>query len=298
MPNRLLVFLFVPLWATGFIGARYAMPYSEPFSFLTVRFGLTFVILAGIVIFAGRAMLGWRGALSSIVAGLFMHGIYIAGVFWAVRNGMSAGMTALIVGLQPLITAVLAGMLLGERILPRHWLGLAAGFVGVAIVLSPKLGDVADALTWPTLTAAVVAVVAMSVGTVWQKRFVAGGDLVTGTMYQYLGATVLMAIGSFAFETRTYDMHVELVLALIWSVLVLSIGAIVLLMRLIRAGDMAKVGSLFYLVPAVTALMAWPLFGETLSWLQLGGMALAVVGVKLATAQPAKSRPVEPSPTA
>jgi drug/metabolite transporter (DMT)-like permease len=285
MPSRLIPSLFVLLWATGFIGARYAMPWSEPFSFLAVRFGITFIILAAIILLTRRAWPEPRAALRSAVAGILMHGVYLGGVFWAVRNGMPAGMSALIVGLQPLITAVMAGAALGERILPRHWAGLAAGFVGVAIVLSPKLGNVADALSLPTLAAAVIAVVAMSAGTVWQKRFSANGDIIAGTMIQYLAAALVMTALSFAFETRTVILTGELVLAMVWSVLVLSIGAIFLLMRLIRDGDMAKVGSLFYLVPPVTALMAWPLFGEELSWLQIAGMAIAVIGVGLATAQ-------------
>jgi drug/metabolite transporter (DMT)-like permease len=285
MPSRLIPSLFVLLWATGFIGARYAMPWSEPFTFLAARFGMTFLILAAILFMARRAWPSPRAAMRSAVAGLLMHGVYLGGVFWAVRNGMPAGMSALIVGLQPLITAVMAGAALGERILPRHWAGLAAGFVGVAIVLSPKLGNAADALSLPTLAAAVLAVVAMSAGTVWQKRFSANGDIIGGTMIQYLAAALAMTAGSFAFETQTVILTGELVLAMVWSVLVLSIGAIFLLMRLIRDGDMAKVGSLFYLVPPATALMAWPLFGETLSWLQIAGMAIAVVGVGLATAQ-------------
>lgn len=285
MPRRLIPALFVLLWATGFIGARYAMPWAEPFTFLAARFGITFLILAAIVILMGRPLPTRRAAALSAGAGLLMHGIYLGGVFWAVRNGMPAGMSALIVGLQPLITAVMAGAFLREKILPRHWAGLAAGLVGVALVLLPKLGGVADALTWPTLAAAVIAVVAMSAGTVWQKIFGAAGDVVGGTMFQYLGAAVLMAAGSLAFETRAVVLTGELALAMLWSVLVLSIGAIFLLMRLIRDGDMAKVGSLFYLVPAVTALMAWPLFGETLSLMQMAGMAIAVIGVGLATAQ-------------
>jgi drug/metabolite transporter (DMT)-like permease len=289
MPSRLIPSLFVVLWATGFIGARYAMPWSEPFGFLAVRFGITFVILAAIIFLTRRAWPDPRAALRSAVAGILMHGVYLGGVFWAVRNGMPAGMSALIVGLQPLITAVMAGAVLGERILPRHWAGLAAGFVGVAIVLSPKLGNVADALSFPTLAAAVIAVVAMSAGTVWQKRFSASGDIIAGTMIQYVAAALVMAVLSFALETHTVVFTGELVLAMVWSVLVLSIGAIFLLMRLIRDGDMAKVGSLFYLVPPATALMAWPLFGEELSWLQIGGMAIAVIGVGLATAQSSAS---------
>src|SRR4029453_7412121 len=131
-------------------------------------------------------------ATHAVIAGALMHGVYLGGVFWAIHNGMPAGISALIVGLQPLITAVLAGTLLGENILPRHWLGLAIGFAGVLIVLSPKFGSFGSGIPLPTLAAAVIAVVGMSAGTIWQKRFGTGTDLVTGTLYQYLGGGVLM----------------------------------------------------------------------------------------------------------
>lgn len=277
--------VFVVLWATGFIGARYAMPWSEPFSFLAVRFAIAFVLLGVLMLVLKTARAGWREAAHAAFAGMLMHGIYLGGVFWAIRHGMPAGLSALIIGLQPLITAVMAGLFLGERILPRHWFGLAVGFAGVAIVLLPKLGAIASGVTAVTLTASVVSVVGMSAGTIWQKRFITGVDLVTVTLYQYLGATLLMAVCSAATETRSFVPTPELILAMAWSVLVLSIGAILLLMYLIRHGEMAKVASLFYLVPACTAVMAWVLFGEELSQLQIFGMVVATVGVGLATTQ-------------
>ncbi len=277
--------VFVVLWATGFIGARYAMPWSEPFSFLAVRFAIAFVLLAGLMVMLVPARAGWRNAGHAAFAGMLMHGIYLGGVFWAIRHGMPAGLSALIIGLQPLITAVMAGLFLGEKILPRHWLGLATGFVGVAIVLWPKLGAVTGGVTAATLAASIVSVVGMSAGTIWQKRFITGVDLVPVTLYQYLGATVLMAAGSLAMETRSFVLTTELVLAMAWSVVVLSLGAIFLLMYLIRHGEMSKVASLFYLVPAVTAIMAWLLCGESLSAIQILGMVIATVGVGMATAQ-------------
>jgi drug/metabolite transporter (DMT)-like permease len=261
--------VFVVLWATGFIGARYAMPWSEPFSFLAVRFAIAFVLLAGLMVMLVPARAGWRNAGHAAFAGMLMP----------------AGLSALIIGLQPLITAVMAGLFLGEKILPRHWLGLATGFAGVAIVLWPKLGAVAGGVTAATLAASIVSVVGMSAGTIWQKRFITGVDLVPVTLYQYLGATVLMAAGSLAMETRSFVLTTELVLAMAWSVVVLSLGAIFLLMYLIRHGEMSKVASLFYLVPAVTAIMAWLLFGESLSEIQILGMVIATVGVGMATAQ-------------
>jgi drug/metabolite transporter (DMT)-like permease len=275
--------LFVVLWATGFIGARYAMPWAEPFSFLAVRFGITMLIIGAIALAIGARRAGGRNAAHAAFAGALMHGVYLGGTFWAIRHGMTAGFSALIVGLQPLLTALVAGIALGERVAPRNWAGLAIGFAGVVFVIWPKLGTAAGALTPAVLAAMVAGVVAMSVGTIWQKRFVTGLDLVTGSFWQYAGATALTALMSVLLETRVFVPTVELGLALAWSVLVLSIGAIFLLMYLIREGSVAKVSSLFYLVPAVTALMAWPLFGETLTLLQIGGMAVTSAGVALAT---------------
>jgi drug/metabolite transporter (DMT)-like permease len=282
---RLVPALFVVLWATGFIGARYAMPWAEPFTFLATRFALAFVLIGLLLLAMRRPTATIRQAINAMIAGALMHGVYLGGVFWAIHHGLPAGISALIVGLQPLITAVMAGLFLGEKILPRHWLGLAIGLAGVVVVLLPKLGAVSGGITVATLTASVIAVIAMSAGTIWQKRVSGAADLFAGTMWQYFGATLLMIVGSFAFETRTVTLNGELVFALAWLVLVLSIGAIFLLMEMIRTGEVAKVASLFYLVPAVTAVIAWFLFGEELTPVQIAGIALATIGVGLATAR-------------
>lgn len=290
-PARLIPALFVVLWATGFIGARYAMPWAEPFTFLAARFAIAFALLAALLFVLRDRHASRRGIVNAMAAGALMHGVYLGGVFWAIRNGMPAGISALIVGLQPLITAVLAGKLLGEKILPRHWLGLAIGFAGVVVVLSPKFGALGSGITAATLAAAVTAVVAMSAGTILQKKWGAGADMVTGTMYQYLGAAIVMAAGSLLLETREMTINGELIFAMVWLVLVLSIGAIFLLMYLIREGEMSKVASLFYLVPAVTAVIAWALFGETLTFVQILGMALTTFGVGLATTRGSAGKP-------
>ena len=282
---------FVVLWATGFIGARYAMPWAEPFTFLAIRFVLAAIILAGLTILLGSRRSTRAEALHATIAGMLMHGVYLGAVFWAIHRGMPAGLSALIVGLQPLITAVLAGKFLGEAILPRHWAGLAVGLIGVIIVLWPKLGAMGGGVTPATLIASLISVLGMSAGTIWQKRYASGGDLVSATMWQYVGGSALMILGSFAFETRTITINGELIFAFAWLVLVLSIGAIFLLMVMIRDGEMSKVASLFYLVPAVTAVIAWALFGEQLNTLQIAGMAIATLGVGLATARPSKAQP-------
>ncbi|BCH30481.1 peptide ABC transporter ATP-binding protein [Mesorhizobium sp. L-8-10] len=289
IPSRSIPPLFVVLWATGFIGARYAMPWAEPFTFLAARFVIAAMLLALLLVAMRARPTGRRGAVHAMIAGALMHGVYLGGVFWAIHGGMPAGISALIVGLQPLITAVMAGLFLGEKILPRHWAGLATGFAGVVIVLWPKLGALGGGVTAATLAASIVAVVGMSAGTISQKRFGAASDLVGGTLWQYLGGALLMTLASFAFETRTVTINGELIFAMAWLVLVLSIGAIFLLMAMIREGEISKVASLFYLVPAVTAVIAWLLFGEALSLVQIAGMAVATIGVALATARPRRA---------
>lgn len=276
---------FVVLWATGFIGARYAMPWAEPFTFLALRFLLAAVLLRLLMVALRSRRVGAREAFHGVIAGVLMHGVYLGGVFWAIHRGLPAGLSALIVGLQPLITAVIAGKLLKETILPRHWAGLMVGFAGVVIVLWPKLGLLGSGVTAATLAASVVSVFGMSLGTVWQKRFASGADLLAGTFWQYVGGAAAAALASLLFETQAVEFNGELLFALAWLVLVLSIGAIFLLMVMIREGAMAKVASLFYLVPATTALIAWILFGEELAPIQIAGMAIATFGVGLATAQ-------------
>ncbi|RWL94879.1 MAG: DMT family transporter [Mesorhizobium sp.] len=282
---------FVVLWATGFIGARYAMPWAEPFTFLAIRFVIAAILFAGLAVLLGSRKATRDEALHATMAGVLMHGVYLGAVFWAIHRGMPAGFSALIVGLQPLITAVLAGKFLGEAILPRHWAGLAVGLLGVVIVLWPKLGAVGGGVTPATLIASLVSVLGMSAGTIWQKRYASGGDLVSATMWQYVGGSIVMILGSLAFETRAITVNGELIFAMAWLVLVLSVGAIFLLMVMIRDGEMSKVASLFYLVPAVTAVIAWVLFDEQLNLLQIAGMAIATLGVALATTRSNTSHP-------
>lgn len=284
--------LFVLLWATGFIGARYAMPWAEPFTFLWVRFAITFGLLLLLMPMVKAKSLPPRTAFHACIAGILMHGVYLGGVFWAVRHGLPAGLAGLIVGLQPLLTAAMAGTFAGESMDRRHWLGLVVGLAGVAIVLSPKLGE-AGGITPATVGAGLIAVTAMSAGTVWQKRFVANADLITATLYQYLGGWLFAFPVSLLFESQHFVLNGELIFAMAWLVLVLSLGAIFLLMFLIRQGAIGRVASLFYLVPGVTAVMAWALFGETLTPVQIGGMVVATLGVALATVQ---SRAIRPAP--
>jgi len=279
--------LFVLLWATGFIGARYAMPWAEPFAFLAVRFALAALILAGIVLAMGHKWPARKQAMHAVIAGVLTHGLYLGGVFWSIHKGLPAGISALIAGLQPLVTVLLAAWLLGERVTARQMAGLAVGLVGVVLVLWPKLGVTGAGINAATLTASLIALIAICAGTVWQKRHSGGDSLIAGAAWQYVGASIVMAAASLLTETGEFTITGELIFAMVWLTLVLSIGAIFLLMVMIRQGEISRVASLFYLVPAVTAVIAWFLFGESLTVVQLIGMGIATLGVALATVQPA-----------
>jgi drug/metabolite transporter (DMT)-like permease len=275
--------VFVLLWSTGFIGAKYGLPYAEPFTFLVLRFVIVIALLGAVVV-ASRATFPadpklW---LHLGVSGLLVHAMYLGGVFGAIRHGVPSGLVALVAGLQPLLTAAVVGPLLGETVAPRQWFGLTLGLAGVAMVLSTRLTGVSfDGFGWDGMVFAVIALLAITGGTLYQKRFCTGMDLRTGTLIQYIAALAALGPVALATETMVIQWTLPFVLALGWLVLVLSLGAISLLMTLIRLGEAAKVASFFYLVPPVTALLAWVLFDEVLTPLALCGMAATAIGVAL-----------------
>lgn len=276
--------LFVLLWSTGFIGARLGLPHAGPLTFLSLRYGLAAGLLV-LISLASRAP--WPTRLTEIghaaVAGLLVHGVFLGGVFLGISMGVEAGVSALIVGLQPLLTAALAGMLLGERVIPRQWLGLALGLSGVTLVLAGKIVQARGSLLGDI--ACVAALIGITVGTLYQKRFCMSMDLRTGNVVQFAAAGLATAPFAFWFEDMHVEWHAEFVFALLWLVFVLSLGAISLLYLLIRRGGASQVASLFFLVPPCTALIAWPLFGETLGLSAVAGMAITAVGVSLAVSR-------------
>lgn len=277
--------LFVFLWSTGFIGAKFGLPYAEPLSFLLTRYGLVIGLMLAIALIMRapwpKDPTQW---LHIGVSGVLVHAFYLGGVFVAIAHGLPAGITALVVGMQPLLTACSAGWLLGEKVSARQWGGLALGFVGVALVVSGKFGDAAlGPMLWP----AIVALLAITAGTLYQKRFCARFDLRTGSVIQFVPTAIVTAIAVALFEDYRIDWTGEFLFALGWLVLVLSLGAISLLNLLIRSGSAVNVASLFYLTPPTTALIAWAVFGETLAPVAVVGMAVAVAGVWL-VARPAK----------
>ena len=277
---RLMPGLFVLLWSTGFIGAKYGLPYVEPLTFLLIRLGLVAVVLA-LVALVSRAPWpkDWPTAGRIALAGLLVHGVYLSGIFIAIAQGLPAGVTALVVGIQPLLTAALSGPLLGERVTGRQWAGLLLGLAGVGLVVREKLAI--DAAHLVPLGYALVALVGITLGTLYQKRHGGGMDLRSGTAIQYGATALALAVAAPLTETMQVHWTGEFVFALLWLCFVLSVGAIFLLFALIRRGAAAKVASLFYLTPPVTTLIAWLLFGEKLGIVALAGMAVAVCGVAL-----------------
>jgi len=276
--------IFVVLWATGFVVARLSAGHVAPLWFLSLRFPLALVFMGGVALVQKAQWPDPVQALHAMVAGAFLHGFYLATNYWAVAHGLPGGVAALIVGLQPLITAFMASAILGERVSLRHWLGLLVGLIGIGLVLSPKL-DLSQAEGITPLTAGITFLGAVSIafGTVYQKRFATGIDLATGGVYQYLGATLVVLILAIFTEDFFFDHSVQAWTALAWSVIVLSIIAISLLMVMIREGAVSRVSSLIFLVPGVAALMTFVLFGESLNFIQILGMVVCAGAVLTVT---------------
>ncbi len=273
--------LFVLLWSTGFIGSRYATPYAEPLTFLALRMSIVAVVLL-IATWLGRA--AWPNNITDIrntaVCGLLVHAGYLGGVMFALKNDMPVGLIALVTCLQPVLTAIAAGPMFGEKISSRQWLGLMLGLVGVGLVVSSKLQS-AHAPTWLGMSQAVFALVSITSGTLYQKRHGANMDLRSGGVIQYSASALVLGLLASMTETMQINWTPQFVFALSWLCIVLSVGAISLLYLLIRRGEAAKTASLFYLVPPVTAIMALMLFDETLTFSAILGMAVCAFGVAL-----------------
>jgi drug/metabolite transporter (DMT)-like permease len=270
--------VFVLLWCTGFIGTKYVLTSAEPLTYLTVRMLLVVVIMAVVVAWARPVWPDRAGIGHSIVAGLLVQGLYLAGTVLAVAHSVPVGLSALIPGLQPILTSILASRFLGERVTRLQWGGLFLGLTGVLLILHGRTmsGDAG----WGWLASA-VSLLSITVGTLYQKRYCGGIDWRTGSFIQQFAALVLFGIGAWMFETNVIHWTTEFVLSVIWLAVVLSIGTVGLLYWLLRRQASSRVASLFYLVPAVTALMAFVLFGEKLDAVAIVGMIACGAAVLL-----------------
>ncbi len=270
--------IFLLLWSSGFIGSKLGVPYAEPMTFLTIRMTAVVALLAILVAVTRPPWPDRFGIGHSAVVGLLVHGCYLGGVFVAIADGMPAGLVALAVALQPVLTSTLANRLLGEPVALRQWLGLLLGIAGVYLVVHGRTGGEG---TWTAWIACTVALFGITLGTLYQKRFGGAIEWRTGFLVQYSASALVFALAALLFETREVQWTPSFIFAVAYLVLVLSFGAVWLFYYLIRRTAMTRVVSLLYLMPPLTALMSWALFGERLDLLAIVGMAICVAGVAL-----------------
>lgn len=284
---RFVPMLFTLLWSSGWIVAGYSALYADALTFLVVRYACAAVAITALALAMGAPWpRGRRAILDCVVTGVLIHAAYLGGVWWAVRHGLPTGISGLIAGLQPILTALFAPMLVGERITLLRWLGILAGFVGIALVLQPKLVGVEPAVLWAVLIPVAVNVAGMfavTFGSFYQKARVVTADLRTVTAVQYVAAFVVTLPFAFALEPMRIEWNLTMALVLAWSVLALSLGGVGLYLLMIRRGEISRVSTFLYLVPALVAIEAWVLFGEALTPIQILGMAVTILGVVLAS---------------
>ncbi len=285
---RAMPWIFVLIWSTGFIVARYGMPHAPPMKFLAVRYTLSILCFLPWIVLAG---VKWpsdrRQALHLSVTGILMHAGYLGGVWAAVKAGMGSGLSSLIVGIQPVLTAIWLSSVTGHHVSRRQWLGLLLGFAGLVLVVSRKFGagGPGDSANWLNLSFAVLALFSITAGTLYQKRFVQPCDVRTANTVQ-LAAALLVTLPLALLETEGMRWNAELAGAMAWSVLGLTLGGSSLLYMLIQRGAAASVTSLMYLVPPCTAFIAWLLFAEPITASTLAGTALTAFGVSLVVRPP------------
>lgn len=296
--TRLVPIFFVFLWSTGFIGAKYSLPYIETFNLLFIRMLGTILVFA-LLMFLLKIPLPARHLVKhQVISGLLIHGAYLGGVFAAIKWQMPVGLTALLVSMQPLLTALITVTVNKQSLRRNQWIGLGLGLFGVVLVLATKEQAEDFTLSWPMILATVIALLGITIGSVYQKRFAGEINLLAASFIQYIATTVLMAGLTFAFESQAVDWQWPLVAGLLWLIFGISVAAILLLLFMIQQGESAKVAAYFYLVPGLTAFEAWLLFDETLSPLAILGVVLSIYGVYLTIKQPIRRlTPVLHSPS-
>jgi drug/metabolite transporter (DMT)-like permease len=271
--------LFVLLWSTGFVGAKYGLPYADPFIFLSVR-----ILIAAILLFALARILkmpvgiGRQAVARSGLIGFFLHACYLGGVFYSIAQGLPAGVAAVVTSLQPVLVSVFAVKVLGEQLRRTQIAGLLTGLVGVVLVLGPSI----DAqIPTPAIIAILIALMGSTTATLLQKKLGADIPLISGTAYQYLFSGCVLGLIALATQETSITWNLRFTLAFVWLIVILSVGAILLLLWLLNNGSAAKVSSLFYLVPPATAIEAFFLFGEKVNTQGFLGIGITALGVWL-----------------
>lgn len=277
MLKKFVPFIFVLLWSTGFIGAKYGLPYATTGDFLSIRTVANILVFVLLIFILKQPKLTVKQIMHAMVTGLLIHGAYLGGVFGAIELGGSAGLTAIIVGLQPLFTAFLAIILFKEQLSKSQWLALFFGLVGLVLVVSASVESASISLS--AIGLSFIALIGITVGTLYQKRFCQNQPLLPSVCWQYIASLLVFLPLLVIEEPQPIQWHIEFVLSLVWLVLALSVTAILLLMYMVEQGSSAKVTAYFYLVPPATALEAWILFGEELAGASILGMFICALSV-------------------
>ena len=280
--DRLAPPLFIFIWATGYIVAKLAAPYADPLTFLSWRYAGVVALMLGLALAARAPWPSRRDMAHLAIAGLGIQALYLGGVWVSIRQGLPAGTAALIVNLQPVLVAA-AAPLIGERVAPRQWAGVALGLAGVVLVIWHKLN--LGASYGPPLLLCLMSLLAITGGTLYQKRFVPHFDLRTGQVVQFAASLAVTLPLAWWLEPMHIEWNAHVLVAMAWSILVLTAGGISLMFHMLRHGRVTAVSSTMYLVPSVTSVMAWLLFGETLGAQAIAGMGVTLLGVYLVVAQ-------------
>ncbi|OQQ06666.1 EamA family transporter [Vibrio campbellii] len=283
---RAIPFVFVILWASGFVGARFGLQYAEPATLLSIRMAFNVLLFLVIVAFLRRRIPTGRDFWHSCVVGILIHGFYLGGTYFAISLGMPAGLSSLLVGIQPILTAVLLVAFASEQFKPSQWIGLSLGFVGIAMVLMGKMEWQSDLHKTLAIGVCLSSLFGITLGTLYQKKYCQQVDMVGGATVQYLAALAMFLPIAMQFETMQVQWTTEFILTLIWLVVVLSCVAILLLLYMVKNGAASSVASVFYLVPPTTALQAWFAFGESFDWMGIVGFVLAATAVYLVVKKP------------
>lgn len=278
--TKYIPFIFVLLWSTGFVGAKFGLPYAEPFTLLMWRMLFVVPLFVLLIVIFKRPRIGPFDAAMQGLVGLLIHGIYLGSVFAAIDTNISAGLTALFVSLNPIVIAIFSGLVLNTSVSKKEWLGLLIGLVGVTIVLYGA-SNWEGVITIKGITWLVLALSSIVAGTLLQKKYAQNVDLITGSSYQYFAALLFFGLVSMTMETGKVDWNINFILTLSWLILALSLVAILLLLYMIRHGEASRVASYFYLVPPLAAFWGWLFFDEQWSWLTLIGSGLVITALIL-----------------
>jgi len=279
--NRFLSFLFIVLWSSAFITGKIIVQYGSPFASLSLRFAIVALgFFCFAVFFKEKIKTNPKNIIESSISGILFHGLYLGGCFYSFSVGVPASISALIVSMQPILTNILAGPILNEKVNWKQWIGIILGFLGTVLVLG---FDIGKNIPVEGLIATIIALLAATLGTLWQKKLSGNLPLLVGNFYQAIGASIFLFLIMLIFEKPFMDNNLKFILSMTWQIVAVSFGAFTILMYLIKTGSASKTSNLFFLIPPVSAFMAWIILNENINFYDVVGLMICSIGVYLAT---------------